>query len=623
MSLADFWFVLFVAVIAAYIVLDGFDLGVGMLHPFAAKEDRERRIVLNSIGPIWDGNEVWLVVGGGVLFAAFPVVYASMFSGFYWALMFVLIALILRTVAIEFRGKRESSRWRGLWDSVFSASSFGLALLLGVAFGNVVTGVPLDKNGEVQIDSLLDLLHPFVLFLGVTTVAMLLMHGAHYLVVKTEGDLQARVRRWVPRFIALFTLTAAISAVWIAVGDYGVTDTFTDDVWTIVFPLGALVAYVLMIVMVRARPGLRRVLQQLCGALPVARDDLGRPVPQHAEVVDEPGQQHDGLERLRRPLHAHGDAGRCDHRDPVRAPLHGGRAIPVQREGQAHAKQLLTATGESEETVQPHPPSGEQHEIRHGDQVVVVAEVGATLRTYSAGGVDVVDGFSVDEPSSAGRGQVLAPWPNRLDGGRYAFDGRQGSAAIDEPELGNAIHGLVRWLPWLLASKTDEAVALECVLHPQPAYPWRLELGLEYRLVADGLEVVARATNASGEAAPFGIGFHPYLTMGTPVDDVRLTIPASRRLTTDDRALPVGEEDVAETEFDFTSVVRSATRGSTPVSPASLAGPTAGRAPGSSRTTASAASRSGRTRRSATSRPTRGTPSSLPPGAGRPSRSNR
>ena len=131
--------------------------------------------------------------------------------------------------------------------------------------------------------------------------------------------------------------------------------------------------------------------------------------------------------------------------------------------------------------------------------------------------------------------------------------GAQGSAAIDEPELGNAIHGLVRWLPWLLGSKTDDAVALECVLHPQPAYPWRLELGLEYRLVADGLEVVARATNASGEAAPFGIGFHPYVTMGIPVDDVRLTIPASRMLTTDDRALPVGEEDVAETEFDFTS----------------------------------------------------------------------
>jgi aldose 1-epimerase len=208
----------------------------------------------------------------------------------------------------------------------------------------------------------------------------------------------------------------------------------------------------------------------------------------------------------------------------------------------------------SEKAVRPdHPPPGEQHEIRRGDQVVVVTEVGATLRVYSAGGLDVLDGFSVDEPSSAGRGQVLAPWPNRLDGGRYLFDGRPGAAAIDEPEFGNAIHGLVRWLPWLLDSKTDDAVALGCVLHPQPAYPWRLELGLEYRLVEDGLEVVARATNASAGAAPFGIGFHPYLTVGIPVDDVRLTIPASRRLATDDRALPVGEEEVAGTEFDFTA----------------------------------------------------------------------
>jgi aldose 1-epimerase len=198
------------------------------------------------------------------------------------------------------------------------------------------------------------------------------------------------------------------------------------------------------------------------------------------------------------------------------------------------------------------PRSGEQHEIRHGDHVVVVTEVGATLRAYSAGELDVLDGFGLNEPSPAGRGQVLAPWPNRLDSGRYTFVGRQGRAAIDEPELGNAIHGLVRWLPWLLASKTDEAVTLECVLHPQPAYPWRLELGLEYRLVADGRGVVARATNASAEPAPFGIGFHPYITMGIPVDAVRLTIPASRRVTTDDRGLPVGEVDVAGSEFDFT-----------------------------------------------------------------------
>ena len=288
MSLADIWFVLFVAIIAAYIVLDGFDLGVGMLHPFAAKEDRERRIVLNSIGPIWDGNEVWLVVGGGVLFAAFPVVYAAMFSGFYWALMFVLIALILRTVAIEFRGKRESSRWRALWDTVFSVSSFGLALLLGVAFGNVVTGVPLDKNGEVLIDNLLDLLKPFVLFLGVTTVAMLLMHGALYLVVKTEGDLQARVRRWVPRYIALFTLTA---------GDLGRVDRgrglrrdghvhgrCVDDR----VPAGGPGRLPADDRHGAPRPGHRRVLQQLGGPRALPGDHLGRAVPELAQVVDEP-----------------------------------------------------------------------------------------------------------------------------------------------------------------------------------------------------------------------------------------------------------------------------------------------------------------------------------------------
>jgi cytochrome d ubiquinol oxidase subunit II len=251
MSLADLWYVLFVAIIAGYLILDGFDLGVGMLHPFVAKDDRERRIVLNSIGPVWDGNEVWLVVGGGVLFAAFPVVYAALFSGFYWALMLVLLTMILRTVALEFRSKREGSGWRALWDTVFSASSYGLAFLLGVAFGNVISGVPLNENGDVVIDSILDLLHPFALWLGVTTIAMLLLHGALYLSVKTEDDLQARVRRWIPRFVGLFVVTGAVAAIWIAVSEYGVTDTYKDDIWPIVFPIGGLAAFVILVVMWR------------------------------------------------------------------------------------------------------------------------------------------------------------------------------------------------------------------------------------------------------------------------------------------------------------------------------------------------------------------------------------
>jgi aldose 1-epimerase len=198
-----------------------------------------------------------------------------------------------------------------------------------------------------------------------------------------------------------------------------------------------------------------------------------------------------------------------------------------------------------------HPRSGEQHEIRFADQVAVATEVGATLRSYTVGGVEVVDGFAVDETSSAGRGQVLAPWPNRLDGGRYAFEGVEGRAPIDEPERGNAIHGLVRWFPWSVSSASRDAVALTCVLQPRPAYPWRLELTVEYRLGASGLTVGADVRNRSEGRAPFGLGFHPYLTVGVPIDEARLRLEAVRRLITDERGLPVGATEVDSTDFDF------------------------------------------------------------------------
>jgi aldose 1-epimerase len=199
-------------------------------------------------------------------------------------------------------------------------------------------------------------------------------------------------------------------------------------------------------------------------------------------------------------------------------------------------------------------PAGEQHEIGHGRQQVVVTEVGATLRSYTVDGAPVIDGFGVTDMCSAGRGQVLAPWPNRLGDGRYSIDGRTGRAAWDEPQRRNAIHGLVRWLPWRLRSRAQNVVVLGCTLFAQPGYPWELEFVLEYRLGREGLVVTASVTNADEVPAPLGLGFHPYLTLGTPtVDALRLTLPAQRCLVTDERGLPTGDTIVAGSELDFTS----------------------------------------------------------------------
>lgn len=243
MALADIWFVLFILIIAGYLVLDGFDIGVGILHPFVARTDGERRVVLNTIGPIWDGNEVWLVVGGGVLFAAFPIVYAALFSGFYAAMMLVLLVLILRTVAIEFRSKMAPSRWRSLWDYVFFLSSLGLAVLLGVALGNIARGIPINAQGEVEIGSIVDLLNPFALLVGLTTIAMVTMHGAMFLNLKTEGMLQERVKRIVPIAMAVFAVLAALTAVAVFLNDDPISDAYLANPWRFIFPIAAAAAF--------------------------------------------------------------------------------------------------------------------------------------------------------------------------------------------------------------------------------------------------------------------------------------------------------------------------------------------------------------------------------------------
>ena len=244
------WFWLFVIIIAGYLIMDGFDLGVGILHLFLAKDDRERRVVINSIGPVWDGNEVWLVLGGGALFAAFPLVYASLFSGFYIAMMLVLLVLILRTVAIEFRSKRPSPGWRKTWDVVFFASSLGIALLLGVAFGNIIRGVPLDAAGNITA-TLFDLLNPYALLVGITTVFMLATHGAIYLCMKTEEALLERAKRAVPRLmIVFFLLNTAL--VWLTFFTHQqFSERYLANPWLVIFPAAALLAVVAGWLMVR------------------------------------------------------------------------------------------------------------------------------------------------------------------------------------------------------------------------------------------------------------------------------------------------------------------------------------------------------------------------------------
>lgn len=185
------WFLLIGVLLAGYAILDGFDLGVGMLHLFIAKDDRQRRVLLNSIGPVWDGNEVWLLTAGGAIFAAFPKVYATVFSGFYLALILLLIALILRAVALEFRSKVEDVRWRKAWDVAFAIGSFLPALLFGVAIGNVMRGVPLTLDGEFA-GSFFGLLNPFALVIGLLSATMFVMHGAAWLMVRATDDIWVR-----------------------------------------------------------------------------------------------------------------------------------------------------------------------------------------------------------------------------------------------------------------------------------------------------------------------------------------------------------------------------------------------------------------------------------------------
>ncbi len=207
-DLNTIWFILIGVLLGGYAVLDGFDLGTGMIYLFV-KGDQNRRLVLNSIGPVWDGNEVWLVTGGGALFAAFPHVYATVFSGFYTAFMLLVFMLIFRAVAIEFRSKQPSALWRKTWDIAFSVASFLIAFLMGVAIGNIITGIPLGADKEFM-GTFWGMLNPFTLFVGLTTIALFMMHGTIYVSMKTEGELQEKIKSWVNNTIIFFVIDYVI-----------------------------------------------------------------------------------------------------------------------------------------------------------------------------------------------------------------------------------------------------------------------------------------------------------------------------------------------------------------------------------------------------------------------------
>jgi cytochrome d ubiquinol oxidase subunit II len=222
------WWLLIGVLLVGFAVTDGFDLGTGILLPFVAHTDLERRVVINSIGPVWEGNQVWLILGGGAIFAAWPQLYAVSFSGFYLAMFVILTALILRPVAFKFRSKRAQPQWRQRWDAVLFFSGLVPALIFGVAIGNVLQGVPFRFSADMHIfydGSFFDLLNPFALLAGLVSVSMLVMHGSAWLVLKTDGPVAERARRYglLAALLTSVLFAAAGGLLWSSVDGYRIT----------------------------------------------------------------------------------------------------------------------------------------------------------------------------------------------------------------------------------------------------------------------------------------------------------------------------------------------------------------------------------------------------------------
>ena len=229
------WFLIFGAVISGYAILDGFDLGAGALHLFLKKEE-SRRIAMNAIAPIWDGNEVWLVIGGGALFAGFPVAYAAIFSAFYVPFMVFLVGLIFRAIAIEFRSKEPMLWWRKSWDVMYCVACIVIALSLGLMLGNVVNGLPLNKEKEFDGSWLL-FFNPFALLVSITTLALFMMHGAIYLTMKTENRLYAKLHLLANNFTIFFVVSFVITTLYTLLFVPHLSDFFRSNPAFFVIPV--------------------------------------------------------------------------------------------------------------------------------------------------------------------------------------------------------------------------------------------------------------------------------------------------------------------------------------------------------------------------------------------------
>jgi cytochrome d ubiquinol oxidase subunit II len=244
MTLENIWFFLVAVLLTGYVVLDGFDLGAGVLYPFIARTESEKSAVRASIGPVWDGNEVWLLTGGGAIFAAFPAVYAATFSGFYLAIMLVLFGLILRAVSLEFRHRDEA--WAKAWDAAFFGGSLVPALLVGVALGNVIRGIPLNDAGDYT-GTFLELLNPYSLLVGVTGLVLLITHGVSWLAVKTEGPVYDRAVKWrTPLFlvcVVLAVITSAATIIWVPRASDNVLGSPVGWLFIVVLALALLYAF--------------------------------------------------------------------------------------------------------------------------------------------------------------------------------------------------------------------------------------------------------------------------------------------------------------------------------------------------------------------------------------------